>query len=554
MKKSMFATMMLSAALSGAFALDAKSCPTITEADWEIATGHTGAFPIKIDVFPEDTAEKLDGPRGQIMINAKFMEVDQVDDLGVAWGFGYDDSGIDLSPSFTVNGDQLEAGFGTSMLYVHNWFDLNLDLVAVGANLKDEDAHVDAGSIKFMSFDGSDLALVAEAIGTASEVKFGSSLIAMPRISVSESETILIGAIGGGTNREGEILTGRLPALGQIPVISSLFRGTNRDSEFSRELLFFIAPTIIDEEEKTKNGGKQFLAVGAPGETVGDNDYAGAVYVYEVDQGDPGLLAEPPLVFEGTQEDEFLGRGLAYLAGPAPALVLYTTDYSETGDENGNGVSGEDNVGHVLGYGVTEDAIGTTPSWELFGDEAGGGFAFAAVGLRFDSDEYWDLAVSSVFADNGNGQDVGKVDVFLGSAAGLSTTPGCTIYGTRPGGLLGADLAAADMNGDGRDDIAAVSPNATDTVLYEGMAHVFYGRDLSRRFGCLPFGKSYTVAASFEGSSSWHGTAPRALRASVLDASSDIAVLIAPALVLYVAGRLSASRSKRRRRTAGRPA
>ena len=547
MKKSMFATMMLSAALSGVFAVEAASVTTITEADWEIATGHTGAFPIKIDVFPEESPEKQDRPKGQIMINAKFMEVNQVDDLGVAWGFGYDGSGISVSPSFAVDGDQLEAGFGTSMLYVEDWFETGLDLVAVGSNLKDNGLQQDAGSLRFMSFDGTDLNFIYEAFGAASEAKLGSSLIAAPRVTVVESETILIGALGGGTNREGEILTGRVPLLGQIPVISSLFRGTNRDSEFGRELLIFITPTIIDEEEeKAKSGGKQFLAVGAPGETVDSNDFAGAVYVYEVDQGDPGILVEPPIVFEGTQANEFLGRGLAYLAGPAPALVLYTTDYSETSDENGSGIPSEENIGHALGYGITGDVISTTPSWELFGDSPGGGFAFAAVGLRFDSDEYWDLAVSSVFADSEDGQDVGRIDIFLGSAAGLSMTPGCTIFGTRPGGLLGADLAAADMNGDGRDDIATVSPNATDTVLYEGMAHVFYGRDESGCFSCQPFWKS-GMAAAAQNTSNASVLGPFQLSGKN---ASDIAVLLVPAFVLCFAGGLSARKSKRRREAA----
>jgi FG-GAP repeat len=108
---------------------------------------------------------------------------------------------------------------------------------------------------------------------------------------------------------------------------------------------------------------------------------------------------------------------------------------------------------------------------------------------HFDGDAYEDLAVG-IPGERVSGVDnAGWVQVFYGSAGGLSTDKHLVIHRDRPGVAgnatedadFGSALAAGDFNHDGWDDLAVGVPGATvgpDT----GEVHVFYGQPTGLSF------------------------------------------------------------------------
>lgn len=81
----------------------------------------------------------------------------------------------------------------------------------------------------------------------------------------------------------------------------------------------------------------------------------------------------------------------------------------------------------------------------------------------FNGDGYADVAVGNPSAAS----NAGEVEIFYGSSAGLSSTPGTTITG-QSASYLGWSLAVGDINGDGYGDLG---------VTAEGTSHdyIFYG-------------------------------------------------------------------------------
>ena len=173
---------------------------------------------------------------------------------------------------------------------------------------------------------------------------------------------------------------------------------------------------------------------------------------------------------------DFDGDGYADLPIPAP----------------GEDLAGAGNAGvvHVL-YGsargprahgsqrlsqAAPGAKGNPGDWELFGLDCGFG--------DFDGDGYDDLAVG-ILGDLIGGADRGGVQVFYGSADGL-TTQGDVLLNEAlpgfpgapdPGDVFGFAVAAGDFDGDGRDDLAVGNPGEAWGGGDEyGAVYVFEGR------------------------------------------------------------------------------
>jgi hypothetical protein len=90
----------------------------------------------------------------------------------------------------------------------------------------------------------------------------------------------------------------------------------------------------------------------------------------------------------------------------------------------------------------------------------------------FDGDRVPDLAVGIPESDVGRPQG-GVVLVWRGSAEGLGPKPTWTIAGSTDTAQLGAALAAGDLDGDGRDDLAVAAPGADVTVGDSGGVELY---------------------------------------------------------------------------------
>jgi hypothetical protein len=173
---------------------------------------------------------------------------------------------------------------------------------------------------------------------------------------------------------------------------------------------------------------------------------------------------------------DFNGDGYADLPIPVP----------------GENLKGADNAGalHVL-YGsaggprakgsqflnqATPGVIGSPKSWEIFGLDWSAG--------DFDDDGYDDMAVG-IIGDRIGGHNRGGVQVFFGSASGLTTTGSMLLNEALPGfpgapqsgDTFGFAVEAGDFDGDGHDDLAVGNPGEAWGGGDEyGTVYVFSGR------------------------------------------------------------------------------
>ncbi len=120
-------------------------------------------------------------------------------------------------------------------------------------------------------------------------------------------------------------------------------------------------------------------------------------------------------------------------------------------------------------YPITIDPVYTTPSWQVEGAQADDfGTAVAGAG-DVNGDGYDDVIVGA----SSTTSSTGSAYVFLGSAAGVSSTADATLTGGSTGALFGGQVAGAgDVNDDGYDDVIV---GAIGHDEYRGRASVFLG-------------------------------------------------------------------------------
>jgi hypothetical protein len=160
---------------------------------------------------------------------------------------------------------------------------------------------------------------------------------------------------------------------------------------------------------------------------------------------------------------------------------------ASAGDVNGDGFSdvvvgapkfdvGGADAGRVLCYLGSADGLPTTASMTIDGDQPGGlfGSSVARAG-DVNGDGFSDVVVGASSYDDGEA-DEGRALAFLGSAAGLATTPAWTVEADQVGAALGACVASAgDVNGDGYSDVVVGAPLYDGVGIDEGRAFVYRG-------------------------------------------------------------------------------
>ena len=234
------------------------------------------------------------------------------------------------------------------------------------------------------------------------------------------------------------------------------------------------------------------LAIGVPGEDIGDVTDAGAVNVLYGSAA--GLTAGGDQLWH---QDEVGIRGVAE-ASDQFGFALDCGDFNGDGhDDLAIGVPGED-IGDITDAGAVNVLYGSGAGLTAGGDqlwhqarvgirggaEDGDMFSDSVAGGDFDGDGFDDLAIGVPGEDIGDITDAGAVNVLYGSGAGL-TAGGDELWhqamaeirgGAEDGDLFGDSVASGDFDGDGFDDLAIGVPGEDIGDITDGGAvNVLYG-------------------------------------------------------------------------------
>jgi hypothetical protein len=220
-------------------------------------------------------------------------------------------------------------------------------------------------------------------------------------------------------------------------------------------------------------------AVGTAGDVDGDGfpDLAiagfradgekGKVYLYRGGATGIAETATPMAVLAGTDPGGRFGRAMVSAGdvnhdGFADLLIAASNANADTGAAYlfygaADGIAG----------GASPDLTFTAP------DGAGGLFGSAVTAADYNGDRLADVAITARAVGNGTG----RAHVYLGTAAGLPTTPAATLTGPDVDGYFGNAATSADVDGDGLADLIVAAFNTAP--LQGGRVHVYAGTGIT---------------------------------------------------------------------------
>lgn len=250
--------------------------------------------------------------------------------------------------------------------------------------------------------------------------------------------------------------------------------------------------------------GYSDLAVGVPGESIGDTAKAGLVQVFYA--GADGL---------SSANNEMWNQGTSGIQGAVEAYdqfgyALAAGDFDGDGyDDLAIGVPFEDKgdevntgavniiYGSANGLTAEDDQIWDQDDFPASSAEPGDLFGYSLAVGDFDGDGYDDLAIGAPYEDWGSTGNAGAVNVLYGTSSGLSSADG-QIWSQANSSIddtdeesdsFGYALAAGDFNGDGRDDLAIGVPGEDVAGITNcGAVNVLYGYSAG---GLLPSGSQF---------------------------------------------------------------
>jgi hypothetical protein len=370
-------------------------------------------------------------------------------------------SGPSATPSWTAEGDQASAWFGSSVASAGDVNGDGFDDIVVGARFYDNGEENEGRAYLYL---GSASGLSATPSWTAesdqASAYFGISVASAGDVNNDGFDDVVVGAE---CYNNGETAEGRAYLyLGSASGLSATPSWTAEGDQASAYFGISVASA-----GDVNNDGFDEVIVGAYWHDNGEEN-EGRAYLYLGSAS--GLSATPSWTAEGDQAGARFGSSVA-----------------SAGDVNGDGYddvvvgayiydNGEENEGRAYLYLGSASGLSATPSWTAEGDQTDAYFGWSTASAGdVNGDSFDDVIVGAHLFDNGE-TDEGRVHLYLGSASGLSATPSWTAESDLAWTLFGCSSASAgDVNGDGFDDVVVGAPQYTDGETDEGRAYLYMG-------------------------------------------------------------------------------
>jgi len=225
------------------------------------------------------------------------------------------------------------------------------------------------------------------------------------------------------------------------------------------------------------------ISVAAAGDVNGDgfSDVVIASARYDNGEIDEGRA----FVYHGSAAG--LSVAPAWSAESNQAAARFGWSVATAGDVNGDGFSdvivgayqfdnGQTDEGRVFVYLGSGAGLSSAPAWTAESNQASALFGWsAATAGDVNGDGFSDVIVGAYQFDNGQ-NDEGRAFVYHGAAGGLSLAPAWTAESNQSGGWFGNSVATAgDVNGDGFSDVIVGAYLYDNGQIDEGRAFVYHG-------------------------------------------------------------------------------
>jgi hypothetical protein len=371
-------------------------------------------------------------------------------------------AGLSTTPDWTAESDQANAQFGNSVGTAGDVNGDGYDDVIVGAIDFTNDQETEGRVFVYL---GSAAGLSTTPDWTAESDQagagFGTSVGTAGDVNGDGYADVIVGAdhYASGQAAEGRafLYLGSAAGLSTTPDWTAESDQTN--AQFGRS---------VGTAGDVNGDGYADAIVGADGYTNGEAN-EGRAFVYH--GSGAGLGATPDWTAESDQDSARFGWSVGM-----------------AGDVNGDGYAdvivgalryenGQADEGRAVVYHGSAAGLGTTPDWTAESDQALARFG-NSVGTAGDVNEdgYADAIVGALQYENGQFQE-GRAFFYLGSAAGLSTTPDWTAESNQVSAWFGSSVGTAgDVNGDGYAELIVGAPLYDRGQTDEGVALVFRGR------------------------------------------------------------------------------
>ena len=382
-----------------------------------------------------------------------------VEDAGATYPITIDP--LMTSPAWTAEPDQVGALFGYSVATAGDVNGDGFSDVIVGALAYDNGQNEEGRAFVYLgSAAGLSTTAAWTAEGDQASAQFGHSVATAGDVNGDGFSDVVVGSYvyDNGEQNEGRAFVYHGSAAG----------------------LSTAAAWTVEGEQAEANFG---FSVASAGDVNGDgfSDLIVGAWSYDNGQGDEGRA----YVYHGSAAG--LLTAAAWTAESDQVGGFFATSVATAGDVNGDGFAdvivgawgynnGQNDEGRAFVYHGSGAGLSTTAAWSAESNQISAFFGWrVATAGDVNGDGFSDIAVAANLYDNGQ-LDEGRVFVYHGSVAGLSTTAARTVEGNQMNAQFGVSVSTAgDVNGDGYADLIVGAHTYDIGQPDEGLAFVYQG-------------------------------------------------------------------------------